>query len=475
VSPIALACAACGARPSPREPYPFRCPNAGRGDDLDHLIARRLDPAGVSFPRGGEANPFVRYRTLSHAWQLATSEGLGDASFVGLVEDLDRAIARVAGHGFVLTPWTRQAGLDRALGLEGEGGVWAKDETGNVAGSHKARHLAGLVLHLEVAERVGLTTRAASDRRGLAIASCGNAALAAAVVARAARRPLRVFIPPDAGGVVVERLHSLGAAIETCTRNAEIPGDPCHHAFRRAVERGALPFGCQGPDNGLTIEGGETLAWELVDQLPARGETLDRLMIQVGGGALASACVQGLREAKALGAIARLPRIHPVQTTGALPLRRAYERLRERILAALAAAPVGAPPASPRGEQHAADLMRQAFQSPAVRDALRYAQTHRSEFMWPWETAPKSVARGILDDETYDWFAVIAGTIESGGWPVTASEAELSAAPGLTREATGIEVDATGAAGLAGLLELRRAGALGAGERAGVLLTGVAR
>ena len=47
-----------------------------------------------------------------------------------------------------------------------------------------------------------------------------------------------------------------------------------------------------------------------------------------------------------------------------------------------------------------------------AREALRKAQTHRSEFMWPWEETPASVAHGILDDETCDWHAVVAGLIE---------------------------------------------------------------
>ena len=34
------------------------------------------------------------------------------------------------------------------------GGVWVKDETGNVSGSHKARHLFDVLLQLEVAERL---------------------------------------------------------------------------------------------------------------------------------------------------------------------------------------------------------------------------------------------------------------------------------------------------------------------------------
>ena len=66
-----------------------------------------------------------------------------------------------------------------------------KDETGNVAGSHKARHLVSILLHLKAAELVGLGGR----EPGLAIASCGNAALAAATLAAADHRELEVFVP----------------------------------------------------------------------------------------------------------------------------------------------------------------------------------------------------------------------------------------------------------------------------------------
>ena len=98
-----------------------------------------------------------------------------------------------------------------------------------------------------------------------------------------------------------------------CPRTAEVAGDPTLHAFRRAVASGAVPFCCQAAENGLTIEGGETLAWELAAALAAAGQGVDRLLVQVGGGALLSACVAGLREAVALGVIPRLPRLHAVQ------------------------------------------------------------------------------------------------------------------------------------------------------------------
>jgi threonine synthase len=34
--------------------------------------------------------------------------------------------------------------------------------------------------------------------------------------------------------------------------------------------------------------------------------------------------------------------------------------------------------------------------------------------MWPWEEPPHSVASGILDDETYDWLAVLRGVVAPG-------------------------------------------------------------
>jgi threonine synthase len=359
-----------------------------------------------------------------------------DGEYCTLVRALDDEVAAIDGRGFAETPFARSAELSTALGLSGRGGVWVKDETGNVSGSHKARHLFGVLLQLEVAERLGLVSQ--SGRPALAIASCGNAALAAAVVAAAGRRELNVFVPVDADQVVLARLEELGAHIEVCPRDG-IPGDPTYRRLLRALEEGALPFTCQGNLNGLAVEGGETLAWEIVSS----GTVLDRLVVQVGGGALASACVQALDEAVSLGALVAAPRIDTVQTEGAWPLRRAFDLL-----------------GSARGDMEA---------------RLRFAARHRSAFMWPWEDEPRSVAHGILDDETYDWLAVAEGMLATGGRALVVPEETLVHANELGRGATGIDVDPTGTSGLAGLLALREAGEIADDERIGVLFTGAVR
>jgi len=127
-----LVCAGCGAEPARDDPFPFACPNAGRGDDVDHVLRRELDLGAVEFPADdGEPNPFVRFRGLMHAYHAAREGGIADEDFVALVRALDERVAAVDGHGFRVTPFAAADGLGA--------GVWVKDETGNVSGSPTRR------------------------------------------------------------------------------------------------------------------------------------------------------------------------------------------------------------------------------------------------------------------------------------------------------------------------------------------------
>ncbi len=467
-----LVCSACGAVPEADDPYPFRCPRAGGDGDVDHVLVRELDLEAVRGEGGlgemladPEPNSFIRFRRLLHAWNTARDRGLADREWVEMVRDLDGRVASVDGHGFRTTPYAAAPALAGALDLEPQA-LWVKDETGNVSGSHKGRHLMGLMVWLATARRIGLLDPARSEPP-LAIASCGNAALAAAVVARAAERPLEVYVPPDADPAVVERLAALEAEIVPCPRRTGEAGDPCYHRFHEALDRGALPFGVQGPDNGLTVEGGMTLAWELA----ASGGPLDRLFVQVGGGALAAACVQGLSEARDLGWLERMPRVFTVQTEGAWPLKRAYDRVSGAVLARRFRESPDADPA-PLDETARAEFLHTRVPAETVNAELEHAARHRGGFMWPWESEPRSVAHGILDDETYDWRAVVAGMIRSGGRPLVVSEDTLLEANALAREHTGIPVDPTGTAGLAGLMHLVQDLGAAAGGASAVLFTG---
>ncbi len=398
------------------------------------------DP-GLSAP-SDDPNPFIAYRRLFHAWHAALAAGWSDADYVAMVERLDAAVAAVDGHGFSVTPFARNGPLSAALGLSDAGGAWVKDETGNVSGSHKARHLFGTLL--ELGGRGGGATGSAP----LAIASCGNAALAAAVVARAADRRLLVFIPTDADAAVVARLRSLGAELTVCDREPGVAGDPTYLRLLDAIDARGRAIHLPGQPQRLRGRGRRN-PWPRAGGAVGRADgpaRIDRVVIQVGGGALASSVIAGFANAGMAGIAVDRPRFDTVQTRGAFPLARAYERVAARVSS---------------GEP--------------IDAALAFAARHRADFMWPWEETPHSVAHGILDDETYDWRAVVAGMLSSGGTPLVVDEATLHAANDLARSSTGIDVDHTGSSGLAGLLHLARSGALKPDENVVVLLSGITR
>ena len=185
--PSSLACSGCGWTPADDDPYPFQCGNAGSGDDVDHILARSLEPSLLSWPTGQEVNPFVRYRTLCRSYHLAIARGMSDDEYLELVERLDKEVAAVDGRGFAITPFGHQPDLSERLGFSPEGGVWVKDDTVNVSGSHKARHLMTILLHLLACEHLGITSSSGqliSSRRSGVTCACGKCGLCAGSLSR---------------------------------------------------------------------------------------------------------------------------------------------------------------------------------------------------------------------------------------------------------------------------------------------------
>lgn len=375
-------CAVCGATVDIATPYPFRCPLATTEDRRHVLQPLEL---GALPDRIDDPNPFVAYGPRLAWWAFARANGMTEQACAALTRDV--------ADGFAVTPFARSDVLSAAVGGE----VWIKDETGNVGGSHKGRHLVTALLHLRAAEALRLST---SSRWPLAIASCGNAAIAAATLAERADWPIEVFVPEWASEAVIGHLERLGASITRCPRRAtDPPGDPAVLRFREAVEAGAVPFSVQGPENALCLDGGRTIGWELADA----SVSLERVVVQVGGGAFATCVGWGVGDSVRLDA---------VQTEGCAPLARAWER---------------------------------ASGVPAEEVAGRWV-----DLMTPWDD-PHSIADGILDDETYDWLGVFDVMRRSGGRPIVVPASSIVDAHALGLQ-TGINVSATGTAGLAALL-----------------------
>lgn len=394
-------CAVCGATEAIGTPFTWRCPNASV-DDPHHLL-QIIDMAAAE-PLLDDRNPLIRFGPRLAWWRWARANGLSDQDCAALTSE-------VAGD-FAVTPYQRDGTISAAIGAE----VFVKDETGSVAGSQKSRHLASILLHLRAAETLGLIT----ERPPLAIASCGNAALAAATLAARVGWPIQVFVPEWMDPAYSHKLNELGPQITTCRRNAgDPPGDPALYQFRAAVAAGAIPFSVQGPENAYCLDAGRTMGWEIAHDplgLP------DAVFVQVGGGAFASCLGRGLGPSVQMWA---------VQAEGCAPLARAWERCGR------------------------------------VSDPVQ----HWGAIMTPWES-PHSVADGILDDETYDWIGVMQAMRASGGGPVVASEEQIREANSLAR-AAGYRVSHTGSAGLAGLLA--RAETLRPTDRVAVVMSGVAR
>jgi len=399
------------------------------------------------------------------SYREAIAAGLGHDEVIKIIRELDHAVAAVDGRGFAPTPAGVESGLATAIGIESE--MWVKDETGNVSGSHKGRHLFGVALKLAIDERLG----EAADGR-FAIASCGNAALAASVVARAVDHPIDVFVPTWADVGITDRIESLGGTVIRVERQAGVPGDPTHHAMVDAIADGDVAFSCQGTDTPSTIDGGRTLGWELVDTLiehdggsPSR---LDRLVVQVGGGALASSTVLALSADIGEGRLEAMPVIHAVQPVGNHPFVRAWDLVVARML--------DAESDSVSGDRRAAATTLGRVAGASVRAVLAKVTADESAYMWPWEDEPESYASGILDDITYDWLPILEATLASGGWPVVPTEEQFRRAHSLALTHTTIDASPTGCSGLAGLLALAETGSVPpSGERIVVLLTGAMR
>ncbi len=486
---MVLYCPACRRSFDPQDGI-FGCPRAD--NHHEHILEKQwtaaFDRPGAKSAilrkwNNGITDSFILFRELS-----AASHIIGTERYRRLLNTLQSQLRRTEGKSFQVTPLIEAPALADAIALSGR--LWIKDETGNITGSHKGRHLMGSLLYLE-GLRILNNER---SKRILAIYSCGNAALAASAVAKAGGYELHAFVPESVERQIAQMLDDRGAAVEKISRKDVGGGDPCYLAFSRAIsEKKWVPFSCSGNDNWSNIDGGETLGAEMAMQLESQGAGVSSLVIQVGGGALARAVSQAWASLVRLGIIRRGPRIFVCQAEGNYPFVRAYylalgKIARHNDLAFDLTVDCNADPygelsrlrrfADAFGHQvtAVADFACRHFQDPAVQTPLREIVRDVNRFMWAWDgEVPASLAHGILDDLTYDWYYLLRRIIKSGGQAVVAEEETIREAHRLAHEYTDVNVSATGCAGLAGLLKLIKTGTISPAENVGLFFTGIER
>ena len=478
-----LKCIGCNALYKLDGVHPvYTCKNCGQ-NTVNHILEKFLVLNDIEIKDKGSKNPYLKYRNFSYSYYLADYLNV---NYDQIVKDIDTGLKSIGEPGFLETPIEI---IDDTGLLDGK--LIVKDETINVSSSHKARHLMGNILYLEVLKSAGVLKK----KPKLAVYSCGNAALGAAAVAKAAKYDLDVFIPPGVNFSVTDILTRYNANIIVCPRVEGEPGDPCYNRFQEALNSGAVPFSCSGTDNWSNIEGGQTLCLELMAQLKRENITIDSIVIQVGGGALASSAIKTLEELHDFGYINEIPRVCTVQTEGGFPLARAY-CLMIRDIAVACKLSCSLDFSKEKIETNAvkenqkilsycrtkqkeilgiSEFIKKNYSSEEVRDLLDSAVKNVSSYMWCWEEEPHSIAHGILDDITYDWFKIIQGMLKTGGIPVIVSENNLKDANNKALSFSDIKADHTGTSGLAGLMELLKLGYLNRKQNVAVLFTGATR
>lgn len=181
-----------------------------------------------------------------------------------------------------------------------------KHEGHNPTGSFKDR---GMTVAITQAKRIG--------SRAVACASTGNTSASLAAYAAQTEIPALVFIPR--GQVALGKLVQ---AIAYGARTLLVDGDfdACLRLAREASRE--LGVYLVNSINPWRIEGQKTIVFELLQQLGWNPP--DWIALPAGNLGNTAAFGKALREAHALGLIARVPRLLAVQAAGAAPFARSF-------------------------------------------------------------------------------------------------------------------------------------------------------
>jgi threonine synthase len=186
-----------------------------------------------------------------------------------------------------------------------------KDEGRNPTGSFKDR-----------ASVVGVTRALAQRARVVACASTGNAASSLAGAAASVGLPCVIFVPEFAPEPKLAQLLVFGARVIRVAGSYDETWEMCQRACQRYgwYNRNAAV-------NPSLVEGKKTCGLEIAEQ--AADEIPDWVAVSVGDGCTIAGIWKGLQEMKALGLLARLPKMLGVQAAGARPLVDAFHGSRD--------------------------------------------------------------------------------------------------------------------------------------------------
>lgn len=290
-------CDVCGETLNERDASPA-CPACGGLLAIVHRVP--VDAAGA--PLSAMA---MRQQFAGPCCALPAVAGGGHASgvwrFASLV--MPSVGTAMVSHPEGNTPVLARTRVQTYAGCDG---LLLKHEGYNPTGSFKDRGMT-----------VGATQAARIGARAVACASTGNTSASLAAYAAQAGIPGLVFVP--AGKVAMGKMaQTLAYGARTLLVRGDF--DECLRLVQAASKE--LGIYLLNSINPWRVEGQKTIVFELLQQLG--WEAPDFIVLPAGNLGNTAAFGKALREALALGLIARLPRLVSVQAEGASPFARGF-------------------------------------------------------------------------------------------------------------------------------------------------------
>ena len=291
--------------------------------------------------------------------------------------------------------------LGRVASDLGIGSLTAKLESSNPTGSFKDRGIA-----------VMLSALAEHGVDGFVEDSSGNAGASAAAYAARAGMTAHVFVPESAPRGKVAQIAVFGARVH------RVPG--ARECARQAAQAYVAETGLAYASHNLSpyfIEGTRSFAYEAVEQWADAPP--GHIVLPTGNGSIFIATHLALLELRDSGRIRRLPRLHAVQSSAAMP-----------VVAA------------------------------------------QSGLAWTPEPNASTVAGGIASVDPPRMIQILAGLSGTNGVAVAVSDADILRWRARLAEREGVYVEPTSAAAFAGLETLVKSGEIARGDSVLVPVTG---
>jgi len=356
-------------------------------------IVHRAPVDALGAPLNGTA---LRSSFAQHCCARPVGHPSGVWRFESLV--MPGAGASIVSHPEGNTPLLARARIAAYTGCDG---LLIKHEGYNPTGSFKDR---GMTVGTTQAARIGASA--------VACASTGNTSASLAAYAAQAGLPGMVFVPE--GKVALGKMaQTLAYGATTLLVRGDF--DTCLALVQEASRQ--LGIYLLNSINPWRVEGQKTIVFELLQQL--NWEVPEFIVLPAGNLGNTAAFGKALREALALGLIARMPRLVSVQAAGAAPFARAF---------------------------------REGF-----------AQRHRVQ--------AETIATAIRIGDPASWNRAVRAIQETDGLVLSVTDEEIIEAK-MVIDAAGVGCEAASAASVAGVRHLVRDGVIRPGDRVVAITTG---